>query len=44
VLAETGQEHPDAIIVGPMGELIAHRQLIVELVEKSRLPAHLPLA
>src|SRR6516165_131458 len=42
VFAKTEQEHPDAIIVGPMGELIANRQLIVELVEQSRLPAIYP--
>jgi len=42
VFAEIAKNTPDAIIVGPMGELIAYRQLIVELVEKSRLPAIYP--
>jgi putative ABC transport system substrate-binding protein len=42
VFAEIPQERPDAIIVSASGELSAYRQLIVELVEKSRLPAIYP--
>jgi len=40
----TGIMHdpPDAIIVQSIGDLIARRQLIVELVEKSRLPTMYP--
>jgi putative ABC transport system substrate-binding protein len=38
VLTEITRARPDAIILGPMGEFIAHRQLIVDIVEKSRLP------
>ena len=37
--ADTAQDRPDAIIVSATGELLPYRQLIVELVEKSRLPA-----
>jgi putative ABC transport system substrate-binding protein len=37
--AEIAQERPDAIIVSSDGTLVPYRQLIVELVEKSRLPA-----
>ena len=36
---EIAKERPDAIMVHDRGELIAYRQLIVELIEKSRLPA-----
>jgi len=39
VFAEIAQERPDAIIVSPIGSLLPHRRLIVELVEKMRLPA-----
>jgi putative ABC transport system substrate-binding protein len=39
VFAEIAQDAPDAIIVSATGELAPYRQLIVELVEKSRLPA-----
>jgi putative tryptophan/tyrosine transport system substrate-binding protein len=39
VFAEIAQERPDAIIVHDTGDLMPYRQLIVELVEKSRLPA-----
>ena len=39
VFAEIAPERPDAIIVSELGDLIPYRQLIVELVEKSRLPA-----
>ena len=37
--AEIAPDPPDAIVVADIGELIPYRQLIVELVEKSRLPA-----
>ncbi|MBV8118553.1 MAG: ABC transporter substrate-binding protein [Alphaproteobacteria bacterium] len=39
VFAEIGQERPDAIIVSPIGSLLPQRRLIVELIEKMRLPA-----
>ena len=39
VFAEIAPDPPGAIMVAGIGELIPHRQLIVELVEKSRLPA-----
>jgi hypothetical protein len=39
VFAEIAQERPDAIIVSPIGSLLPHRRLIVELIEKMRLPA-----
>jgi ABC-type uncharacterized transport system substrate-binding protein len=39
VFGEIAQQRPDAIIVSGQGEFLAYRQLIVELVEKSRLPA-----
>jgi putative ABC transport system substrate-binding protein len=39
VFAEIAPEQPDAIYVSGIGELYAYRQLIIELVEKSRLPA-----
>jgi putative ABC transport system substrate-binding protein len=39
VFAEISPERPDAIIVHDRGELLHHRQLIVELVEKNYLPA-----
>jgi putative tryptophan/tyrosine transport system substrate-binding protein len=39
VFAEIAPERPDAIIVHDIGDLVPYRQLIVELVEKSRLPA-----
>jgi putative tryptophan/tyrosine transport system substrate-binding protein len=42
VFAEIAQDRPEAIIVNSIGDLFAHRQLIVELVEKSRLPAIYP--
>ena len=38
VFAETGQQQPDAIMVHGRGDLLAHLQLIVGLVEKSHLP------
>jgi putative ABC transport system substrate-binding protein len=40
--AEIVQQHSDAIIVNSNGILLPHRQLIVELVEKNRLPAMYP--
>jgi putative tryptophan/tyrosine transport system substrate-binding protein len=39
VFAEIAEERPDAIIVHDIGDLIPYRQLIIELVEKGRLPA-----
>jgi putative tryptophan/tyrosine transport system substrate-binding protein len=39
VFAEIAQDQPDAIMISDIGDLIPYRQLIVELVEKSRLPA-----
>jgi putative ABC transport system substrate-binding protein len=42
VFAEIAQKGPDAIIVSGISELYAYRQLIVELVGKSRLPAMYP--
>ena len=42
VFAEIAQHRPDAIIVSGTGDLFPYRQLIVELVEKSRLPAMYP--
>jgi putative ABC transport system substrate-binding protein len=40
--AEIAQERPDALIVSSIGDLVPYRQLIVELAEKSRLPAIYP--
>jgi putative ABC transport system substrate-binding protein len=42
LFAEIAQEPVDAIIVSSIGDLWPHRQLIVELIEKSRLPAMCP--
>jgi putative ABC transport system substrate-binding protein len=42
VFGEIGQDKPGAIIVSGTSELTPYRQLIVELVEKSRLPAMYP--
>jgi len=39
VFTEIAKDPPDAILVSDIGDLIPYRQLIVELVEKSRLPA-----
>ena len=39
VFAEIAQERLEAIIVSDRGDHFPYRQLIVELVEKSRLPA-----
>ena len=40
--AEIAQDPPDAIFVSGISEFFAYRQLIVDLVEKSRLPAMYP--
>jgi putative tryptophan/tyrosine transport system substrate-binding protein len=42
VFAEIAEQRPDAIIVSSIGDLLPYRQLIVELAEKSRLPAIYP--
>jgi len=42
VFAEIPRDRPDAIIVSAVGDLGAHGRLIVELIEKSRLPAMYP--
>jgi putative tryptophan/tyrosine transport system substrate-binding protein len=42
VFAAMEQQRPDAVLVSGEGDLYAHRQLIVELAEKSRLPAMCP--
>jgi putative ABC transport system substrate-binding protein len=42
LFAEIAEERPDAIMVNSHGDLLAHRQLIVELAEKNRLPAIYP--
>jgi putative tryptophan/tyrosine transport system substrate-binding protein len=42
VFAEIASERPDALIVNDIGDLVPHRQLIVELAGKSRLPAIYP--
>jgi len=42
VFAELGQDRPDAIIVSALGDLVPYTSLIVELVEKSHLPAIYP--
>jgi hypothetical protein len=34
------QQRPDAVLVSGEGDLYVHRQLIVELAEKNRLPAN----
>jgi putative ABC transport system substrate-binding protein len=39
VFAEITPERPDALMVSDIGDHFPHRQLIVELIEKSRLPA-----
>jgi putative ABC transport system substrate-binding protein len=39
VFGEIAQERPDAIMVHGRGDITAYYQLIVELVEKNRLPA-----
>jgi putative tryptophan/tyrosine transport system substrate-binding protein len=42
VFAQIAQERADAIVVNSNGTLLPYRQLIVELVEKHRLPALYP--
>ncbi|HKM70970.1 MAG TPA: ABC transporter substrate-binding protein, partial [Stellaceae bacterium] len=42
VFGKIAQLRPDAVIVTSMGDLLPYRQLIIELVEKSRLPAMYP--
>jgi putative ABC transport system substrate-binding protein len=42
VFAAMEQQRPDAVLVSGEGDLYAHRQLIVELAEKIRLPAMCP--
>jgi putative tryptophan/tyrosine transport system substrate-binding protein len=39
VFAEIAQDRPDGILVSARGDFVPYRQLIVELVEKNRLPA-----
>ena len=41
-LADITRNRQDGIVVSSIGDLFAHRRLIVELVEKSRLPAIYP--
>ena len=40
--ADIAPERPDAIIVSSIGDLVPYRQLIVELADRSRLPAIYP--
>ncbi len=42
LFADIAQQRLDAIMVNSHGDLLAHRQLIVELAEKDRLPAIYP--
>ena len=42
MFADIAQQRPDGILVSDIGDLISYRQLIVDLVEKSRLPAMYP--
>jgi putative ABC transport system substrate-binding protein len=42
VFGEIAQDRPDAVIVNSIGDLFASRQLIVELVNRNRLPAIYP--
>jgi putative tryptophan/tyrosine transport system substrate-binding protein len=42
VFATMVQQRPDAVLVSGEGDLYAHRQLIVELAEKNRLPTMCP--
>jgi len=39
VFAEIVPERADGLIVSDIGDLVPYRQLIIELIEKSRLPA-----
>src|SRR3989442_1070943 len=42
VFAAMEQQRPDAVLVSGEGDLYAHRQLIAEFAQKSRLPAMCP--
>jgi ABC-type uncharacterized transport system substrate-binding protein len=42
VFATMAQQQPDAVLVSGEGDLYAHRKLIVELAEKTRLPTMCP--
>jgi putative tryptophan/tyrosine transport system substrate-binding protein len=42
VFAAMEQQRPDAVLVSGEGDLYAHRQLIVELADKNRLPMMCP--
>jgi putative tryptophan/tyrosine transport system substrate-binding protein len=42
VFTEIARERSDAIIVHARGELLLHRELIIELAEKSKLPVIYP--
>jgi putative tryptophan/tyrosine transport system substrate-binding protein len=42
VFAAMAREQPDAVLVSGEGDLYAHRQLIVELAQKNRLPTMCP--
>jgi putative ABC transport system substrate-binding protein len=42
VFAAMEQQRPDVVLVSGEGDLYAHRQLIVDLIEKNRLPAIYP--
>ena len=42
VFAKMEQQRPDAVLVSGEGDLYAHRQLIVQLAEKHRLPVMCP--
>jgi putative ABC transport system substrate-binding protein len=42
VFAEIEKDRPDAVIVSALADLFPYRRLIVELIEKSRLPAIYP--
>jgi putative ABC transport system substrate-binding protein len=39
VFSDIAQARPDAIFVSDIGDLFPYRQLIIELIEKGRLPA-----
>jgi putative ABC transport system substrate-binding protein len=43
VFAEIAGDWPDAIMVSEIGDLLAYRQLIVELAEKNHLPVIYPV-
>ena len=40
--AEMAAERPDALLVSPSGDFLAHRQLIIDLVRDAHLPAMYP--